>query len=112
VVHVLSSATFPYWPDSVAHPLYDVTFRLLGDHLVAPSLGGALGIAGIAGIAPFLALGLALPAGAIARVAGGRGLGIAVVVTAALLAAYGLWPHGGPRAEAAYRTVRAAVVDL
>jgi hypothetical protein len=111
-VYVLSSATFPYWPDSVAHPLYDVTFRLLGDHLAAPGVGSALGMAGLAGIAPFLALGLAVPAWAIARVAGGRGLAIAVAVTAVMLAAYGLWPHGGPHADAAYRTVRAAVVDL
>jgi hypothetical protein len=111
-VYVLSSGTLPYWPDSVAHPLYDVTFRLLGDHLVAPGLGSALGIGGIAGIAPYLALGLAVPAWAIARVSGRRGLAIAAAVTAAVLAAYGLWPHGDPRAEAAYRTVRAAVVDL
>jgi hypothetical protein len=111
-VYVLSSATFPYWPDSVAHPLYDVTFRLLGENLVAPGLGSALGVGGIAGIAPYLALGLAVPAWAIARVSGWRGLAIAAAVTAAVLAAYGLWPHGDPRAEAAYRTVRAAVVDL
>ncbi|HSS03109.1 MAG TPA: hypothetical protein VLM79_38870 [Kofleriaceae bacterium] len=111
-VYVLSSGTFPYWPDSVAHPLYDVTFRLLGDNLVAPSVGSAAGVGGIAGIAPYLAIGLGVPAWAIARVAGGRGLAIAAAVTVAILVGYGRSPHGEPRADAAYRTVRAAVVDL
>jgi hypothetical protein len=111
-VYVLSSGTFPYWPDAVAHPLYDVTFRLLGDNLVAPSVGSAAGVGGIAGIAPYLVLGLAVPAWAIARVAGGRGLAIAAAVAVAILVAYGRSPHGEPRADAAYRTVRAAVVDL
>jgi hypothetical protein len=109
---VLSSATFPYWPDSFRHPLFDVTLRLLGDNLVAPSLGSALGVAGIAGIAPYLAVGLGAPGLVIWRLTGTRGLAIAVGLTAAILLAYGRVPHGDPRAEAAYRSVRAAVVDL
>ncbi|HEX7837205.1 MAG TPA: hypothetical protein VF469_07060, partial [Kofleriaceae bacterium] len=56
VIYVLSSATFPYWPDSVHHPLYEVTFRLLGDDLVAPNLGSALGISGVAGMLPYAAV--------------------------------------------------------
>jgi hypothetical protein len=111
-VYVLSSATFPYWPDSFRHPLFDVTLRLLGDNLVAPSLGSALGVAGIAGIAPYLAVGLGAPGLVIWRLTGTRGLAIAVGLTAAILLAYGRVPHGDPRAEAAYRSVRAAVVDL
>jgi hypothetical protein len=111
-VYVLSSATFPYWPDSVPHPLYDVTFRLLGDNLVAPSLGSVLGVGGVAGIVPYLALGLGAPALVIWRLTGARGLAMAVGLTAAILLAYGWVPHGGPRADAAYRSVRAAVVDL
>jgi hypothetical protein len=111
-VYVLSSATFPYWPDSVPHPLFDVTFRMLGDNLVGPSLGSALGIRGIAGVVPYLALGLGAPALVIWRLTGARGLAIAVGLTAAILLAYGWVPHGDPRAEAAYRSVRAAAVDL
>ena len=111
-VYVLSSATFPYWPDTVAHPLCDVTFRLLGENLVAPSLGSVVGVTGIAGIAPVLAIGFGAPGVAIWRIAGARGLAIAVAVSAALLAAYGTVPHGEPRSGAAYRSVRAAVLDL
>jgi hypothetical protein len=49
---------------------------------------------------------------AIWRLAGRRGLAVAVIATAVILAAYGLIPRGGPRADAAYRSVHAAVVDL
>jgi hypothetical protein len=112
VVYVLSSATFPYWPDSVPHPLYDVTLRLLGDNLVAPSLGSALGVPGVAGIVPYLAIALGALGLAIWRLAGVRGLAIATLVTSALIAGYSQVPHGGARADAAYRSVRAAVLDL
>ncbi len=111
-VYVLSSATFPYWPDSVGHPLYDVTFRLLGEDLVAPNLGSALGVAGIAGIVPYLAIAFGALGLAVWRLGGGRGLAIAMGVTAAILVGYAQIPHGDPRADTAYRSVRAAVVDL
>jgi hypothetical protein len=111
-IYVLSSATFPYWPDTIRHPLYDVTFRMLGENLTAPSLGTALGIHGIAGIAPYLAVALGAFCAAVWRVAGARGVAIAAAVTSAILAGYGLLPRGEPRADAAYRSVRAAVVDL
>jgi len=112
VVYVLSSATFPYWPDSVRHPLYDICFRLLGDNAVAPSLGSALGIAGIAGLAPYLVAAFGALAVAIWRLAGPRGLVIATAITVAVLVGYGEIPHGEPRADAAYRSVHAAVLDL
>jgi hypothetical protein len=111
-VYVLSSATFPYWPDSVRHPLYDVTFRLLGENLTAPSLGSAMGIHGIAGIAPYLAVAFGAFCAAVWRAGGARSLAIAIAITVAILAGYGGLPRGGPRADAAYRSVRAAVVDL
>lgn len=111
-VYVLSTATFPYWPDSVGHPLYDVTLRLLGDDAVAPNLGRALGIPGIAGIAPYLAVAFGALGAAIRRVAGLRGLAVAAGVTAIVIAGYGGLSHGGAAADAAYRSVRAAVLDL
>jgi hypothetical protein len=110
-IYVLSSATFPYWPDSVRHPLYDVTFRLLGENLTAPNLGRALGARGILGLVPYLAVALGAFGLAIGRAAGARSLAIAAVVTAGILAGYAAIPHGEPRADAAYRTVRAAVLD-
>ena len=111
-VYVLSSATFPYWPDSVPHPLYDVTFRLLGDGLVAPSAATAIGVHGVAGLAPYLAIAFGAFGLAVYRLAGGRGLAIAAAVALAILGAYGLVPPGDPRADTAYRSVRAAALDL
>ena len=46
-----------------------MTFRLLGDSLVAPSVASALGVGGLAGIVPWLALVLGLALWAIATVA-------------------------------------------
>jgi hypothetical protein len=111
-VYVLSSATFPYWPDSLAHPLYDVTLRLLGDNLVAPNLGRALGVSGILGMIPYFAVAFGAFGAAVGRVAGARGLVVTVAVTAAILAGYGWIRHGGPAAGAVYGSVRADVVDL
>jgi hypothetical protein len=111
-VYVLSSATFPYWPDSVRHPLYDVTFHLLADNTVAPNLGGALGIPGLAGLAPYLAITFGLLGVAIWRLARVRGVAIAAGVAAVILLTYGQLPHGEPRVDNAYRSVRAAVLDL
>ncbi len=109
-IYSLGAATFPYWPDSLKNPLYEVTFRLLGDNAVAPNVGGALGIAGIAGIVPFLAATLGLAGWAIQRSAGWRGLVAAIVVSGAILGAFALVPGTGPHAERAYtNTVYPAV---
>jgi len=111
-VYVLSSATFPYWPDTVRHPLYDVTFRLLGEGAVAPNLGSALGVAGIAGIVPYLAIASGALGVAVWRSGGVRGLAVAVGVALVIVVGYGRISHGEPRADTAYRSVRAAVLDL
>ncbi|HEX4423283.1 MAG TPA: hypothetical protein VH165_35480, partial [Kofleriaceae bacterium] len=112
VVYVLSAATFPYWPDTVRHPLYDITFRLLADRLVAPNLGSALGVAGLAGLVPYLVVTFGVLGAIVWRLARGPGLVIAAAVTALIVVTYGQLPHGDARADNAYRSVRSAVVDL
>jgi hypothetical protein len=109
VIYALSSATFPYWPDTLKNPLFDVTFRMLGDNLVAPSVGSELGIGGIAGILPFLAIVFGLLGLTIWRAAGPRALAIAAVLGLAVIAAYRLFPRNDAEADRAYTTVRAAV---
>jgi hypothetical protein len=84
---------------------------MLGEDLTAPNLGRALGVGGILGLIPYLAAAFGAFGAAIARAAGARSLAIAAAVTAAILAGYGAIPHREPRADAAYRTVRAAVLD-
>lgn len=102
VIYVLAAATLPYWPDSLKNPLYDVTFRLLGDHAVAPSLGSLCGIPGLAGIAPAIALAFGITGYAIVRVAGYRSALYAAVVAIVMLGALSLAPHGGSDADRAY----------
>jgi hypothetical protein len=110
VIYSLGAATFPYWPDSLKNPLFEVTFRLLGDNAVAPNAGSAVGIGGIAGIVPFLAATLGLTGWAIQRAAGWRGLALASIVGGAIIGGFALVPGTGPHADRAYsRTVYPAV---
>lgn len=111
-VYALSTVTFPYWPDSIVNPLCEVTFRMLGDGLVAPNLGAALGIGGVAGVVPYLvvvggSLGVALW-----RVATWRGLALAVAIAGLVLAGYARVATPGSRGEVVYGNVRTAVLDL
>ena len=101
-IYTLSAATLPYWPDSLRNPLYEVTFRLLGDNAVAPSLGSACGIPGLLGIAPALALAAGVTGWSIVRVAGRTALAFALVVAIVILGAFALVPHGGREADRAY----------
>jgi hypothetical protein len=110
VIYCASAATFPYWPDSLKNPLYEVTLRLLGDGAVAPNAASALGIGGLAGIAPMLGICAGLVGWAIQRAAGWRGLAAAALVGAAIIGAFSLAPRTGPHAERAYaNTVYPAV---
>jgi hypothetical protein len=110
VVYVASSVTFPYWPDSLKNPLYEVTFRLLGDRVAAPNTASAIGVPLFASAVVYLAAAAALVGWAIRRVAGWRGLAIACVGGAAIIAAFALVPGTGPQAERAYtNTVLPAV---
>ncbi len=108
-IYALSSATFPYWPDSLKHPLYDITFRMLGDGLVAPNLGSAIGIGGIASLGPYLLVVAGVLGSSIYRLAGLRGTIAAVAVGVAVLVAYGQFERGGQEADRVYGFVRSAV---
>ena len=108
-IYVLSSLTFPYWPDSIANPLYDVTFRMLADGLVAPNAITALGGGGVATLLPVLAIvGVALGL-TILRVGQWRALAISVVVAIAILGAYAAFPRNAHESARAYKFVTEAV---
>jgi hypothetical protein len=114
VIYVLSSLTFPYWPDTaqghvVKHPLVDVTFALLGDNLVAPNLGSAIGIGGVIGVLPVLLMIGVLLALTLRSIVGDRGVAIAGLVAAILLVGYALLPHGGPGGQRAHEFARTVV---
>src|SRR5690606_38166146 len=105
-IYAISCAAFPHFPETFANPLYEVTFRLLGDDLVPYSLGWALGLRGVASLVPYLAVlaavlvWLALPG----RTAW-RSAVLGLAVAALIIAAYSAFPGGGPRAERAYRWI-------
>jgi hypothetical protein len=101
IIYSLTSATLPYWPDAIKNPLYEVTFRLLRDGAVAPSVGRVVG-GGLLGIAPFLAGIAALVGWAIARASNLRGLALAAVIGAALIGAFALAPRDAVVADRAY----------
>ncbi|MEJ7603110.1 MAG: hypothetical protein WKG01_34805 [Kofleriaceae bacterium] len=108
IIYTLTSATFPYWPESIAHPLYEVTFRLVREGLVAPNLASAFGLTGVLGIVPFLAIAWGVTGRAIVRAAGWRGFAIAVAVGVAWVAAYAVLPRGN--LEPKYQFVRSSVL--
>jgi hypothetical protein len=110
VIYALTNATFPYWPDSMQHPLFDSTFRLLVDGLAAPNAGNLVGLSGIASLVPYVLLVGGLLAYAIYRACGWRGLALAAVVGTAILVAYSALPYADKRSVRAYSFVRAAVI--
>jgi hypothetical protein len=101
-IYTLAAATLPYWPDSLRDPLYEVTFRLLGDNAAAPSLGSACGIPGLLGVVPALAAAAGVTGWAIFRVGGRTALAFAAVVAIVILGAFSLVPHGGHEPDRAY----------
>jgi hypothetical protein len=110
IIYCASTATFPYWPDSLKNPLYEVTFRLLHDGAVAPNVANALGVGGLISVAPMLLVCAALVGWAIQRAAGWRGLAAATLVGAAIIGLFALAPRTGLHAERAYaNTVYPAV---
>ncbi len=102
-IYAMTTITFPYWPDSLKNPLYEVTLRLLADGATAPNaLRGLLG--GISA-APFLVGIVGLVAWALVRALGWRAAVLAAVVGAAIIGAFALVPGTGPNAERAYTKV-------
>jgi hypothetical protein len=102
VVYAVSAATLPSWPDLYRDPLYEVAFRLLGDGAAAPTLASAAGLPRIIAIAPWLGLVAGVIAWAIVRAGSVRALAIAAAVTAVIVGAFALVPHGGAEPERAY----------
>jgi hypothetical protein len=109
VVYALSSATFPYWPDSMQHPMFDCMFHLFVDNQVAPNAGNVVGLHGIASVLPYFLLVAGLLGFAIQRVCGWRGLAIAIAIGIAFFVAASALPYGEPKARSAYRFVHMVV---
>ena len=111
VVYAVSNAVFPHFPDRFANPLYEVTFRLLGEGHAPYNLGWTVGLRGIASLIPYFAL-LAVVVGRVAIPSRDKlGSGLAGLALAAIvIAAYSLFPGAGPEAELAYQRWVAGVM--
>jgi hypothetical protein len=113
-IYSLSSATFPPWPDEyilgrravhIENPLFEITFRLLGDGMAAPNVLTAIaGGPPLVGILPYLAIVFGVAGWTIAKPAGWRALVVAVGVAVAILVIYSLLP-GTPNTDEMYRRI-------
>jgi len=109
VVHVAAATTFPHWPTAFRNPLYEVSFRALGEGLAPHSLGTAVGLRGLASLAPIYALVAALCGVLLAGRSRRRWLatGAALVIAVAIVLAYSRFPGTGPAGERPWSHVRA-----
>ena len=94
VIYAVSAALYPHWPDRFDNPLYEVTFRLLGDGRAPYNLLWATGLRGWVTLLPYLAVlaavivWIAVPSRA-RLLSGAVGAGLA----AAVIALYSLAPR-------------------
>ncbi len=105
VTYGLTAALFPYFPDTkFENPVHEITLRLLGDGHAPWNLGWLVGLRGGASMAPYLAILVALAAGAAVTLRGAwRSAAVAAAVALALVAASAAIPGGGKPADDAYR---------
>ncbi len=101
VVFVSAATTYPHWPEGMANPLYELTFRLIWNGYSVNSLGTALGMEGVWATLPLyllaavvtlrlLALGFKRPILVSA---------ISCVLATGIVGAHRLFPLTGPYAE-------------
>jgi alpha-galactosidase len=94
LVHVLAGTTYPEWPAHSVNPVYEIAIRLLREGHAPHSLGTALGLSGLASLAPVYVLAAALAAALLTS----AGVSRLPLAGAALLAALGVWRYGDLRA--------------
>lgn len=109
VIYAMSAATFPYWPESMQHPLYDVTFHLLADNLAAPNVGNVVGVTSAWSLVPYVLVVGGVLGYAIQRACGWRGLAMAAGIGCVILALYGALPRGDAESQRAYKFVHSSV---
>ena len=104
-IYAIGVATFPHYPEKFKNPLYEVSFRLLGDGLASPNLGAALGLGRVASVVPWFALiaglWLAAAVGDAWRTRW-RDAALAAALAALVIVGYRGFPRGGKVADDAY----------
>jgi hypothetical protein len=103
-IFVVAASTYPHWPDPLANPLYELSFRLLRDGYAVHSMGTLVGLRGFIATAPlFLLVGALLLWMLTGR--GWRRLATSLAACAlavAIIVSYRHFPRSGAYAERAY----------
>jgi hypothetical protein len=93
IVMVVAGTTYPHWPISFSNPLYEVSFRALGEGLAPHSLGTLLGLRGLPSLLPLYAVVAALT---VSLLGVRRTTLAALALAAGIVWAYGFFPGGTP----------------
>jgi hypothetical protein len=109
VIFVVAGATYPHWPDPLANPLYEVSFRLLREGYAVHSLGTLVGLRGLWATLPlFLGVAVLLAWGVLARRRHGLWSGVlASLLALAIVWSYQFFPGSGAYAKRAYGFITA-----
>jgi hypothetical protein len=94
-VYLVAATTYPHWPTGLANPLYEISFRALGEGVTPPNLGKLVGVGGTESLLPMYALVLGLALALLAERSEARWVttAIAAAVASGIIFAYGLFPE-------------------
>lgn len=110
-VYVLGCGLYPHFPEKFAHPISEVTMRLLRDGHAPANLGGLLGLSGFLSLLPYLLVaGGVFAAVAIPRRALWRSASLGAAIAVVISTLYASQPSTGPAADEAYRRWVAGVM--
>jgi hypothetical protein len=100
-INVVTATTYPYWPDELKNPLYELAFRLLGQGHTVHSLGTWVGLRGFWAALPLYLLAVAVLIGFTGRHRPKPvlSLALAVLLASAAIASYGAFPRSGAYAD-------------
>lgn len=100
MVFVIAASTYPYWPDRMRNPLYELAFPLLADGFVVHSLGKLIHLRGLYSLVPFYAVVLGAVIWLLSRGPGRRvwQTVLACILAAGLVAGQRAFPMTGPYA--------------
>jgi hypothetical protein len=92
VIFSVTTATFPYWPESFRNPFHELALRLLGDGHVAPNVGTWAGLPAIVSVLPYFLVVMTVVAAPLQRLVRWRGLAVAFCLAVLVLLAYRALP--------------------
>ncbi|MBI4508351.1 MAG: hypothetical protein HY698_01865 [Deltaproteobacteria bacterium] len=109
IIYVATATTYPHWPTSFKNPLFEVTFRMLGEGLAPYSLATLFGASGFLSLLPVYLVAAGLAVGLLSwrerkRLAT---TAAAALVTAVYLFAYSQFPRTGEAGERPWQFIRA-----